>query len=116
MDGQWRSWIRRESLALLLAQRNATKVFMKTLTPAKACKNLSDLLSRAVRGEDIGILDAASGQIVALRPVRVYSEDYALVEYGLTQAELKRAVKNIKRLSKNEKSQPWDGTAKGLLG
>jgi antitoxin (DNA-binding transcriptional repressor) of toxin-antitoxin stability system len=89
---------------------------MKTLTPTKARKNLSELLSRAVRGEDIGIVHAASGQIVALRPVQVYSEDYALVEYGLTKAELKRAVKNIKRLSKNEKSQRWDGTAKGLLG
>ena len=116
MDGQCESWIRDESPVLLLPQRHATKVFMKTLTPAKARRNLSELLSRAVRGEDIGILDTASGQIVALRPTKVYSEDYALLEYGLTQPELKRAMKNIKRLSKNEKSQRWDGTAKGLLG
>jgi hypothetical protein len=87
---------------------------MKTLTPEKAQQNLSSLLSRALKGEDIGIV--YGGEIVALRPTKVYSEDYALLEYGLTRAELKRAVKNIKRQSKNEKSQVWDGTAKGLLG
>jgi hypothetical protein len=87
---------------------------MKTLTPAKARQNLTSLLDRALKGEDIGIMWA--GEIVALRPTKVYSEDYALLEYGLTQTELKRAVKNIKRVSKNEKAQLWDGTAKGLLG
>jgi antitoxin (DNA-binding transcriptional repressor) of toxin-antitoxin stability system len=87
---------------------------MQTLTPAKARQNLTSLLTRALKGEDIGIL--WDGEVVALRPTKVYSEDYAMLEYGVTQTELKRAVKNIKRLSKNEKAQRWDGTAKGLLG
>ena len=87
---------------------------MQTLTPAKARQSLTSLLARALKGEDIGIL--WDGEIVALRPTKVYSEDYAMLEYGVTQTELKRAVKNIKRLSKNEKAQRWDGTAKGLLG
>lgn len=88
---------------------------MKTLTITKARQNLGGWLGRALRGEDIGIIHP-TGEIVALRPTKVYSEDYALTEYGLTQPELKRAVKNINKLSKSEKSQRWDGTARGLRG
>ena len=68
---------------------------MKTLTPTQARQNLGAWLSRALNGEDIGIV--CEGQIVALRPVKVYSEDYALIEYGLTQDELQAAHKNISR-------------------
>lgn len=88
---------------------------MQTLTPAKARKNLTTLLSRAVAGEDIGILDAASGQIVALRPVQVYSDDYAWTEYGFTPAQMAKAVRNIKRRAKQEKTKVWDGTKASLF-
>jgi hypothetical protein len=88
---------------------------MKTLTITKARQNLGDWLGRALRGEDIGIIHP-TGEIVALRPTKVYSEDYGLTEYGLTQSESKRAVKNINKASKGEKSKRWDGTARGLRG
>lgn len=66
---------------------------MKTVTVTKARAKLGDLLSRALKGEDIGLVHSASGRIVALRPVEVYSEDYALMEYGLGDKELERAAK-----------------------
>ena len=68
---------------------------MKTLTTTKARQALGDLLFRAIQGEDIGIVHSATGKIVALRPVEVYSEDYALMEYGLTNKELARAAKRV---------------------
>ena len=64
---------------------------MKTLTPTKARKNITSLLTRAANGEDIGIIHPTTGQIIALRPVAVYSEDYALREYALDQKTLERA-------------------------
>ena len=88
---------------------------MKTLTPAHASKNLSELLTRALRGEDIGILDAASGQIVALRPVQVYSEDYAWTEYGLSPDRMSKVVRNLKRRARTEKAKVWDGTKAALF-
>ena len=69
-------------------------------------------LQRAIGGEDIGIL--CDGKVVALRPVEVFSEDYAQVEYGLTLAELERAEKNIVADLKKEKAREWDGTISGL--
>ena len=68
---------------------------MKTLTATKARQALGDLLSRALKGEDIGIVHGATGRIVALRPVEVYSEDYALMEYGLGNEELERSAKRV---------------------
>jgi antitoxin (DNA-binding transcriptional repressor) of toxin-antitoxin stability system len=59
---------------------------MTTLTITKARANLSQLLEKAKRGEDIGIV--CGDQIVALRPVTVSSDDYAWREYGVTPAEL----------------------------
>ena len=66
---------------------------MTTLSPTKARANLTHWLKRAVAGEDIGIL--CGDKVVALRTVRVFSEDsdYAKREYGVTDAELKRFVK-----------------------
>ena len=52
---------------------------MKTLSATKARQNLGEWIDRAIRGEDIGIVHSASGKIVALRPVEVYSEDYAWI-------------------------------------
>jgi antitoxin (DNA-binding transcriptional repressor) of toxin-antitoxin stability system len=59
---------------------------MTTLTPTRARANLSALLRRALRGDDIGIV--LDGKIIALRPVAVESMDYAEREYGVTAAEL----------------------------
>ena len=66
---------------------------MTTLSPTKARANLTHWLKRAVAGEDIGIL--CGDKVVALRTVRVFSEDsdYAKREYGVTEAELKTFVK-----------------------
>lgn len=66
---------------------------MTTLSPTKARANLTHWLKRAVAGEDIGIL--CGDKVVALRTVRVFSEDsdYAKREYGVTVAELKTFVK-----------------------
>lgn len=62
---------------------------MKTLTITDAKKNLGRLLQAAVRGEDIGIISGAD--IIALRKVEVESADYALREYGATDAEVEGA-------------------------
>ncbi len=59
---------------------------MTTLTPTHARMNLSKLLRRALRGEDIGIV--VEGKIIALRPVTVESTDYAMREYGATADDL----------------------------
>jgi antitoxin (DNA-binding transcriptional repressor) of toxin-antitoxin stability system len=86
------------------------------MTAAQAHHHLSTILSRALRGEDIGIVDSNSGRIVALRPVEVHSEDSALVEYGLTARGLKRAERKILRNLKREKARRRDGTDRGLRG
>jgi hypothetical protein len=48
---------------------------MKTLTVAAARQNLGVWLKKTLRGEDIGVV--IDGAVMAFRPVRVYSEDYA---------------------------------------
>ena len=68
---------------------------MTTLSPTQARSNLSSLLKRAAQGEDIGILHG--DQVIALRPVKVYSDDYALREYAMTEKELSRFVKRMDR-------------------
>ena len=76
---------------------------MKTLSPTQARSNLSSLLKRAANGEDIGILHG--DQVIALRPVTVHSDDYALREYGVTEKELDRFVRRTKRrIKKNRKA------------
>ena len=86
------------------------------MTATQARQRLGTILSRVLEGEDIGIVHSGSGKIIALRPVEVYSEDYALIEYGLTDKELKRATRNIRKRAKHEKTTRWDGTAKSLRG
>ena len=66
---------------------------MKTLSVTDARQNLTRWLQAAMKGEDVGIL--CGDQVVALRPVRVYSEDYALQEYGLTKKQLSRAAQRM---------------------
>ena len=68
---------------------------MTTLTITKARANLSALLEKAKRGEDIGIV--CGDQVVALRPVTVSSDDYAWREYGATPAELARFEKRMEK-------------------
>ena len=86
------------------------------MTATQARQSLGTILSRVLQGEDIGIVHSGSGKIIALRPVEVYSEDYALMEYGLTENELERAIHNITKQAKREKTKPWNGTAQGLRG
>jgi antitoxin (DNA-binding transcriptional repressor) of toxin-antitoxin stability system len=66
---------------------------MKTLTITEGRGRLGYWLKRATQGEDVGFV--FEGKIVALRPVGVTSDDYALREYGLTSAEMERAEKKI---------------------
>jgi len=84
---------------------------MKTMTATQARQSLGTILSRVLQGEDIGIVHSGSGKIIALRPVEVYSEDYALMEYGLTAREMKRVenkiLSEIKKERKKGKLKRW---------
>ena len=84
------------------------------MTATQARQSLGTILSRVLQGEDIGIVHSGSGKIIALRPVEVYSEDYAVIEYGIPAKELTRAIRNINKTAKHEKTGRWDGTAKSL--
>jgi len=53
------------------------------------------------------------GKIVALRPVEVTSTDYALREYGLTEAEAKAAERRIRKSIATERKR---GTLKTFTG
>jgi antitoxin (DNA-binding transcriptional repressor) of toxin-antitoxin stability system len=66
---------------------------MQTLSLRQARQNLGKYARRALRGEDVGLV--VDGQIIALRPVEVYSDDYALSEYGVTCEQLDRVVRRI---------------------
>jgi hypothetical protein len=63
---------------------------MKTLTVTAARQNLGAWLKKTLQGEDIGVM--IDGAVVAFRPVKVYSEDYAQMEYGATAEELDKFV------------------------
>jgi len=84
---------------------------VKTLSPTQARSNLSSLLKRAANGEDIGILHG--DQVIALRPVTVHSDDYALREYGVTEKELDHFVKRMNRRIADERKK---GTIKKYSG
>jgi hypothetical protein len=66
---------------------------MKTLTITEGRGRLGYWLKKATQGEDVGFV--FEGKIVALRPVEVSSNDYALQEYGLMPKEIARAEKRI---------------------
>jgi antitoxin (DNA-binding transcriptional repressor) of toxin-antitoxin stability system len=84
---------------------------MTTLSPTRARANLTSLLKRAANGEDIGILHG--DKVIALRPVTVHSDDYALQEYGVTEKELSQFVKRTdKRIARARKA----GTIKRYTG
>jgi antitoxin (DNA-binding transcriptional repressor) of toxin-antitoxin stability system len=67
---------------------------MKTLTVTQGRQNLGHWLKRALCGDDVGFL--VDGHVVALRPVQVHSDDYALQEYGATEAQVARAFKTVR--------------------
>jgi len=84
---------------------------MTTLSPTRARANLTSLLKRAANGEDIGILHC--DKVIALRPVTVHSDDYALREYGVTEKELDRFVRRMdKQIARERKA----GTVKRYSG
>lgn len=97
--------------AALIRQYNER---MKTMTATQARQSLGTILSRVLQGEDIGIVHSGSGRIVALRPVEIYSQDYALLEYGIQAKELKRAIRSLNKVARHEKTARWDGSAKSL--
>jgi hypothetical protein len=68
---------------------------MKTLTVTAARQNLGTWLKKTLRGEDIGVM--IDGAIVAFRPVKVYSDDYATQEYGATSEELDEFARKVGR-------------------
>ena len=91
---------------------------MLTLTPTAARVNLSKLLRRAIKGDDIGIV--VDGKIVALRPVTVEATDYAMREYGVTNADLerfeKRVHERVKKAGKAGKLHTFSGDIEALVG
>ena len=68
---------------------------MKTLTVTAARQNLGAWLKRTLKGEDVGVM--IDGTIVAFRPVKVFSEDYAEHEYGVTGGHLDRFADRANR-------------------
>jgi hypothetical protein len=66
---------------------------MKTLTITEGRGRLGYWLKKAAEGVDVGFM--FEGKIVALRPVEISSNDYALQEYGLTPLEMAKAEKRI---------------------
>ena len=84
---------------------------MKTLTVTEGRGRLGHWLKKAVAGEDIGFV--LGDKIIALRPVEVYSGDYVLQEYGLTEAEAKAAARRIKKDIARERKM---GTLKTFTG
>jgi antitoxin (DNA-binding transcriptional repressor) of toxin-antitoxin stability system len=97
--------------------RHFSAMSMLTLTPTAARGNLSELLRRALKGDDIGIV--VDGKIVALRPIAVKSMDYAAREYGATVAELeqfeKRTHGRIEKARKEGKLRDFSGDIDCLL-
>jgi len=87
---------------------------MKTLTVTAARQNLGAWLKRTLRGEDVGVM--IDGAIVAFRPVKIYSEDYAEHEYGATGEQLdrfaERANKELDADRKAGRLKPFTGKLK----
>ena len=67
---------------------------MKTLSVTEGRQNLGAWLKRALHGEDVGFV--MDGRVVALRPVEVHSDDYALHTYGVSEKQTERAFQAVK--------------------
>lgn len=87
---------------------------MKTLTVTAARQNLGEWLKRTLRGEDVGVM--IDGEVVAFRPVKVFSEDYAEHEYGVSGAALDKFADRVnKELDADRKAgklKPFTGKLK----
>jgi hypothetical protein len=87
---------------------------VKTLTVTAARQNLGFWLKKTPRGEDIGVM--IDGAIVAFRPVKVYSEDYAAQEYGATPVQMDKfaeaANRELDADGKASRLKPFTGTLK----
>lgn len=75
---------------------------MKTLSITEARANLSAVLERAKKGEEIGII--SGNKIVQLKPIEVvpWEETYLYQEYGVTPAEWGRFRKRMDARRKTE--------------
>jgi antitoxin (DNA-binding transcriptional repressor) of toxin-antitoxin stability system len=84
---------------------------MKTLSITEGRQNLGSWLKRALRGEDVGFL--VDGRVVALRPMTVHSDDYALHEYGVNEKQAERAYKavraDVKAARASGQTKPFTG-------
>jgi hypothetical protein len=89
---------------------------MKTLTISEGRGRLGFWLKQAVAGQDVAFV--CEGKIVALRPVSVHSDDYALQEYTMTEAEMKSAARRIRKSISQERRRrtvkPFTGKADAL--
>ena len=85
---------------------------MKTLSVTEGRQNLGAWLKRALQGEDVGIV--MDGQVIALRPVEVFSGDYVLQEYGASEKQAERAYKSVKadvrKSHASRRTKPFTGT------
>lgn len=97
--------------------RNILAMSMLPLTSTAARGNLSEMLRRALKGDDIGI--AMDGTIIALHPVAVEPMDYATREYGATAVELnqleRRTHGQIEKARKEGKLQDFTGDIEALF-
>ena len=87
---------------------------VKTLSVSEGRKRLGHWLKKAVQGEDIAF--AFEGKVVALRPVEIYSEDYALREYGVTRGQLDQFVRKAKAELAQDRKQRRLKPFTGRLG
>jgi hypothetical protein len=90
---------------------------MQTLSPTKARSNLTFWLKAAAGGMDVGII--YGDQVIALRPVSVESTDYAMREYGATEADVRnlsqKANEEIQKNRRAGKLKPFTGNLEDLL-
>ena len=109
--------VAKKLLAYPSDMRHCWRMSMTTLSPTSARANLSALLRRALKGDDIGIV--LDGKIIALRPVTVESTDYAAREYGATASELtafeKRTHEKIAKDRKAGKLHEFSGDIEALV-
>ncbi len=84
---------------------------MKTLSVTEGRRNLGVWLKRALDGEDVGFV--VNGRVVALRPVDIYSGDFLLHEYGVTEEQAERAYNAVKSdvrgARKSGRTKPFTG-------
>ena len=90
---------------------------VQTLSPTKARSNLTFWLKAAAGGKDVGIL--YGDQVIALRPVTVESTDYAMREYGATEADVcsisQKADEEIQKNRRAGKLRSFTGNIENLL-